>query len=158
MTVSALLQYSAPALLVGALGGYFLSGVLEKSPKASARPASTLRDDFLSTSDDEIDYEKVARVCLAAAGRSSQKTSAKASVMAEPNSPEVLKNKGRLDELMSRAVEAGQWSRGAGFLAEGLLQQLPPSDVADFENLLKATVERGDLEVQPGAWLPEDLN
>lgn len=158
MAVSALLQYSVPALLVGALGGYFLGDALEKSPKSSARPASTLRDDFLSTSDDEIDYEKVARVCLAAAGRSSQKTSAKASIMAEPNSPEVLKYKGRLDELMSRALEAGLWSRGAGLVAEGVLRKLPPSDVADFENLLKTTVERGDLEVQPGAWLPEDLN
>lgn len=158
MTVSALLQFSLPALLVGALGGYFASGVLEKNPKSSERPASTLRSEFLSTSDDEFDYEKLARVCLAAAGRSSHQTSAKASALAEPNSPEVLKTKERLDELMSRAMEAGKWTRGAGVVTEGLLQKLPPSDVADFENLLKTTVERGDLQVQPGAWLPEDLN
>jgi hypothetical protein len=78
--------------------------------------------------------------------------------MAEPNSPEVTKAKERLDGVMSRSMEVGVWSRGAGMLAEGLLQRMPPADVADFETLLRTTVERGDLEVQPGAWVPEDLN
>lgn len=146
-----------PALIVGAFGGYFAGGVIENAPKSSARPASTLRSEFLSTKDDEIDYDKMARVCLAAAGRSLRQTSAKASILAEPNSPDVLKNKERLDELMSRAMEARKWTRGAGFVAEGLLQRLPPSDVADFENLVRTAVDRGDLDVQPGAWLPEDL-
>jgi hypothetical protein len=157
MTVSAVLQYSLPALLAGALGGYFASGALEKAPKSSERPASTLRSEFLSTSDDEIDYEKLARVCLAAGSRSLNRTSAKASILAEPNSPKVLIVKEQLDELMSRAMEAGKWTRGAGAVTEGLLHRLPPSDVADFENLLRTTVERGDLQVQPGAWLPENL-
>jgi hypothetical protein len=158
MTVTAIFRYSLPALLVGALGGYFVGDVLGKRPASSARKTSTLRDDFLSTTDDEIDYEKVARVCLAAASRTPRQTTAKASVMAEPNSPEVTKAKERLDGVMSRSMEVGVWSRGAGMLAEGLLQRMPPADVADFETLLRTTVERGDLEVQPGAWVPEDLN
>ncbi len=158
MTASALFRYSLPALLVGAISGYFAGQVLDQESGRSSRKASTLRDDFLSSDDDEIDYDKVARVCLAAASRSPVRhTSAKASVTAVPDSPKVLKTKERLDSIMSRSLEEGVWSRGAGFLTEGLLQQLPPSDVADFETLLRTTVERGDLEVQPGAWVPEEL-
>lgn len=158
MTAAAILKYSLPALLVGALGGYFAGGVLEKNPKRATAKVSTLRDDFLSTTDDEIDYEKVARVCLAAASRSPRQPSAKASVTADPDSPEVQKTKEHLDHVMSRTMETGVWSRGAGLAAEGLLSRLPPSDVADFETLLRTVLERGDLEVQPGAWVPEDLN
>lgn len=158
MTVSAILRYSLPALLVGALGGYFAGAVLEKNPKRGAGKVNTLRDEFLSTTDDEIDYEKVARVCLAAASRIPRHTSAKASVTAEPNSPVVQKTKERLDDVMSRSMQAGVWSRGAGLVTESLLQRLPPSDVADFETLLRTTLERGDLEAQPGAWVPENLN
>lgn len=158
MTVSAILKYSFPALLVGALGGYFGGDVLGKNPKHAAGKKSTLRSDFLSTTDDEIDYDKVARVCLTAASRTLRHTSAKASVTAEPDSPEVIRVKTQLDDVMARSMDAGVWSRGAGLVTESLLLRLPPSDVADFETLLRTTLERGDLEVQPGAWIPEDLN
>lgn len=158
MTASAIFRYTLPALLVGALGGYFVGQVLARDAERPARKAPTLRDDFLSTTDDEVDYEKLARVCLAAGSRASHHTSAKASVMAEPDSERVIETKEHLDEVMSKSLEMGVWSRGAGTVTQGLLRRLPPSDVADFEQLLRSTVERGALEVQPGAWLPEDLN
>jgi hypothetical protein len=157
-----LLRYVLPTLLVGALGGYFAGATLGASGKVSAGGKSgqraTPRSDFLSSDDDEVDYEKLARVCLAAANRGVPQTSSQASIIAEPNSPAVRKVKAKLDEVMSISLEDGVWSRGASMRAQNLLRLLPASDVADFEKLLLTTLERGDLKPQPGAWIPEAIN
>ena len=159
MTPSALFQYTLPALLVGAVGGFFAGNTLAGASNGKeGRSPSTLRADFLSSADDDFDYEKLARVCLSVANRATPGVQSHGSELAKSNSPEVIKMKDRLDDVLSTALEDRKWSRGAGMVASNILRRIPPSDAADFEKLLRTTLERGDMEVQPGAWIPKDLN
>jgi|GEM_PF-1312924 len=161
------LRYFLPAILVAALGGYFAGRESTKSGSGevseSKKEASTLRAKFLSSDEDVVDYEKLARVCLSVvdrggAGSANSKGSVKRAALADPDDPAVLESKGRLDDVVSNSLEKGVWSRGAGVGTRGHLKRLPPSDAADFEKLLRTMVERGDLKVQPGAWIPDAIN
>jgi hypothetical protein len=149
-------QYVLPSLLIGAALGHYapphFSGSLQdqKADKMRVSP----RERFLSSTQEEVDYDKLARVCLTAGQRGQQRTSARSSITAEPDSPEVNDVKEKLDSVMSVSLEEGFWSRGAAFRARTLLRRLPASDVANFESLLRTTLERGDMQAQPGAWVP----
>jgi len=154
---SPLLYYLVPGLIVGAVGGYLLAGVSHKTH--TVRKASTPREAFLSSEPDAIDYEKLARVCLAVHQRTD--TVKIADVQASPVqvAPEqVRKNKEYLDRLMANALERGAWSRMISFRARQLLGDLPPTDAADFAQLFATAVKQGDLAIAPGAWVPETLN
>lgn len=152
-----LLRYVLPSLILGAALGHFVPTFVA-TQLAASKPTLKIspRERFLSNnSDKEVDYEKLARVCLTAASRGEFRTSARASSIAEPNSPEVSESKKGLDHVMSVSLEEGVWSRAAAFRARTLLRHLPATDVANFEALLRTTLERGDMQVQPGAWVPK---
>lgn len=117
----------------------------------------------MSSDDDVLDYEKLARVCLSVAQRSGlEKGSASLDLLASPHAAqapeEVKKTKDYLDRLMSSALEKGSWTRLISFRARQLMGELPPSDAADFASLFETAVRRGDLQVAPGAWVPEAVN
>lgn len=151
-----------PSVLFGAVGGFFASDILSAG-KGESKSASKMspREAFLSSDDDEFDYEKIAQICLAAGARNSRSVgggavhaSTRGSLTAEPDSEKVQTAKKRLDDLMSITLEQGVWSTMASTRARFLLRHLPPADVADFESLLRTTLDRGDMEVVPGAWVP----
>lgn len=151
-------RYAIPALIVGAIGGFFVGN----SMREGTAPSSPLnpREAFLSSNDDPIDYNKLARVCVTAAGSGTfgTKTEARASATAESGSEQVAQTKAALDNVMSVSLERGKWSRAASTQTRYLLSQLPPADVADFEKLLRTVVDRGDLQVASGAWVPRQEN
>lgn len=148
------LKIALPALFAGLLGGYFLGkGTAGSGGRAKA---TTPRAAFLSSEDDEVNYEKLARVCLTAAERA-RPTRTKGAPLADPSSPEVAALKRNLDGLMETCLERGEWSRMASFRAQNILRRLPATDVADFEGLLRTTLQRGDLKAQSGAWLPDNM-
>ncbi len=152
--MNSFVRYAIPSLIVGSIGGFFVGNSL----RASAPPSSPLnpREAFLSSDDDPVDYNKLARVCLAAVGNGAAgtKTQSRASVTADPGSEKVAETKAALDNVMSVSLERGKWSRAASTQTRYLLSQLPPADVADFEKLLRTVVDRGDLQVAAGAWVP----
>ncbi len=152
--MSSVLKIALPALLAGLLGGY-LWGRGSGGVSAEAR-AATPRAMFLSSDEDDLNYEKLARVCLTAAERA-RPTRTKGAPLADPGSPEVEALKHSLDSLMSQCLERGVWSKLAAFRAQSILRRLPASDVADFEDLLRTTLERGDMKAQPGAWTPDTI-
>lgn len=151
-------------LTVGALGGYTLRDISARMDTADIKESQpSLREKFLTGSaSSECDYEKLASVCLRSANRlparDSHREAVRGSVSATSSSAAVLKAKSKLDEIMSLSLEEGRCSSGAGFAAEAMLRRLPPADAADFEKLIRAVLERGDMEVQVGAWVPENLN
>jgi len=152
-----LLQYTLPALIVGALGGVLISGTFTDAPPAKKAKQGALSQTFLSyqTDDGALDYNRLARACLAAAERSGGHGSVAGP---QPESRSVRKAKAQLDEIFSQSLEVKQWTSGAAQFAESLVQTLPSTDADEFEALLRASIERGDLEVQPGAWIPEEMN
>lgn len=154
---SPLMSYLLPGLIVGALGGYALSAISHKSH--TVRNGSTAREAFLSNEPDAIDYEKLARVCLAVHQHTDRPKLA--SVQPSPvleNPEQVKKTKEYLDRLMANALERGAWSRMSSFRARQLLGDLPANDAADFAQLFATAVKQGDLSIAPGAWVPETIN
>lgn len=154
---SPLLQYLVPGLLLGALGGYFFAAVAHKN-HTQKRP--TAREAFLSDTNEDFDYEKLAQVCLAVSQRSGS-TIAGALQMPDlkPADPtKVKKTKEYLDRLMANALERGAWSRMLSFRARQLMDELPANDAAEFSQLFGTAVKQGDLRVAPGAWVPEVVN
>jgi len=150
-----------PSVLFGAVGGFFASETMSAGKTSSSSKKMTPREAFLSSSDDEFDYEKIAQICLAAGAQNSRRpggapilTSTGGSLTAKSGSPEVEKTKAALDNVMSVSLERGVWSGMAATRARLLLRRLPPADVADFETLLRTTLERGDMKAQMGAWVP----
>lgn len=158
-----IVSYSLPALLFGVVIGFFgeqwRSGEGGSSSNAASRTSGgkslNPRQAFLSSEDDAFDYDKLARTCLDAAGTPDGNGRI---ARAKPRSgPEIDMAKEGLDRIMSFSLEEGVWSRGAAFRADIYLKRLPPTDAEDFERLLKTAIDRGDLTLQPGAWLPEGL-
>lgn len=164
-----IIQYALPALILGGSLGYFGAPVDKTARPVGAREVRqekdmTPRARFLSSTDDAVDYNKLAQVCLAASQRDT-KSMARSSYSSlknlsgadakelDPAEHERLKE--GLDDMMSISLENGVWSSGAGMRARGILRRLPPADVADFQSLLATTLKRGDLQVEPGAWTPE---
>lgn len=155
------LQCLVPGLLLGALGGYFLAGISQSSG-AKLLPQNP-REAFLSASDDGVNYEKLAHVCLAVSKRNQEHLPAgtlsqDAFVQSNADPAQVQKTKDYLDRLMSNALERGSWSRMISFRARQLMGELPATDAADFANLFSTAVKRGDLKIIPGAWTPEAVN
>jgi hypothetical protein len=154
---SPLMSYLLPGLIVGAVGGYALSTFSHKSHTVGK--SSTPRETFLSDEADAIDYEKLARVCLAVHQRTDSPTLVNVQSPPALESPEqVKKTKEYLDRLMANALERGAWSRMSSFRARQLLGDLPASDAADFAQLFATAVKQGDLSIAPGAWVPETIN
>lgn len=153
--MSPLVTYAFPALFVGALAGFFVGSTTNRGSEETAE--LTVRERFLSSDDDVVNYQKLARTCVAAAKQTcgQARTSARASVTAEPNSEEVEAAKAALDNVMSVSLKRGVWGSTASHEARRLLALLPPADVVDFENLLRTVLERGDLRVTSGAWVPK---
>jgi hypothetical protein len=156
------LQYLLPGLLIGALGGYFFAEI-RHSRSPGRGHAESPRAAFLSSDDDTVNYEKLARVCLAVSERGEAEGSHVSATGIEQlvsgrskvNSEEILKTKDRLDRLMSNALELGSWTRLIAFRARQLTYELPPSDAADFAQLFATVVQQGDLKIVPGVWVPE---
>jgi hypothetical protein len=157
--MNSFVRYTIPALIVGSIGGFFVGNSLS-SQKTTAAAELSPREQFLSSADDPVDYNKLARVCVAAAsnGATGAGNQASASPTAEPGSERVAQTKAALDNVMSVSLERGKWSRAASTQTRYLLSQLPPADVADFEKLLRTVVDRGDLQVASGAWVPRKVN
>ena len=154
---SPLFSYLLPGLIVGAVGGYALSTASHKSHMVGK--VSAPRATFLSNEPDAIDYEKLARVCLAVHQRTdSPKLAHVQSPLVSENPEQVRKTKEYLDRLMANALERGAWSRMSSFRARQLLGDLPVSDAADFAQLFATAVKQGDLSIAPGAWVPETIN
>lgn len=155
LAMSPLLSHALPALLVGVLAGFFVGNTGQT--KTSGKGAElTPRASFLSSEDDAVDYTKLARTCVAAAQQSCGRTQSAsvASATAEPGSKEVEAVKAALDNVMSVSLKRGVWSSAASSEARRLLRKLPPADAVDFENLLRTVLDRGDLRVSSGAWVP----
>lgn len=150
-----LFRFVIPSVILGGGAGFLIGNTLGNSKSVAGKGLSP-RAAFLSSDDDAVDYEKLARVCVHAAsvngGRSSDGRPTSA-----PISRATEEAKEGLDRVMSVSLESGVWSRGASFRADGLLRELPATDVADFERLLKTALERGDLTLQDGAWLPDGV-
>ena len=158
-----LLTYILPSLFVGALGGFFVGDVVSNGASSKTKRV-TQRAAFLSSEDDEIDYQKLARVCLTAGSRSTGASALKVSprapqqAQAELSDREIDATKESLDRVMTATLESGIWTRDAAFYTRNMLRRLPASDVADFERLLNTTLDNGDLKPQVGAWTPAQLN
>jgi hypothetical protein len=158
-----LLSYATPALLlgvaIGVFGGGWQSGMWQGRAHADqgTKGGKSLnpRQAFLSSDDDVVDYDKLARTCLEAAA--TPDGSGRIARAKPRSAPEIDMAKEGLDRIMSFGLEEGVWSRGAAFRADIYLKRLPPTDAEDFERLLKTAIDRGDLTLQPGAWLPEGL-
>ncbi len=159
---NALLVLVLPSLMVGGAGGFVLAS-LGNSPSRSGVQDVSVRERFLSSSDradtaeGEIDYNRLARVCMAAGQQGRGPARMAGSALAEPNSPEVLDIKEKLDGVMSNSLGSGIWTRGAAFRARTLVARLPPSDVANFQELLLTTIDNGDMKPQEGAWVPRKV-
>lgn len=153
-----MLKYALPAAVIAGVAGFFVGSTTARGARLHHQ-APTLRQAFLSSDDDVVDYTKLARVCLAASARhSGSRTDVQPSILAQATDPKVVESKQSLDQVMGIALERGVWSRGAGVRAQMLLRRLPEADVADFENLLRTTMQRGDLQVGEGAWVPQSVN
>jgi hypothetical protein len=167
-----IIQYALPALILGGTLGYWAAPVGAAMRPLGAQEvqqekAMTPRARFLSSTEDAVDYNKLAQVCLAASQRESESMTRSShsnlknlnnfnvadAKELNPAEHELLKE--GLDDMMSISLENGVWSSGAGMRARGILRRLPPADVADFQSLLATTLRRGDMQVEPGAWTPE---
>ena len=153
------IMFLLPGLLLGALGGYFFSEIRHGGSGGGA--TTSPRAAFLSSSDDAVDYGKLAQVCLSVAERARGRNGEAVQLVglnqgnpaADPK--KVEDTKAYLDRLMSNALERGAWTRVIAFRAKQLSRSLPVSDAADFARLVRSAVERGQLDVAPGAWVPE---
>ncbi len=156
-----LIKYSLPAALVFGLVGFFGGSATQHTAPAKV---GSPRSVFLSNTDEPFDYDRLAQVCLTAARRTTgplvsssadspieEAGSKTRTTIVESDTQQV---KQTLDHVMAVSLERGTWSRAAGMQARLLLKRLPESDVVDFENLMKTVFERGDLRVDPGAWVP----
>jgi len=153
------LSYMLPGLLLGATGGYFFAEIPHLT-RGRTLSTHSPRAAFLSTVDDSVDYDKLAKVCLNAAARHEDGAGfpALAVSVRPPDPEETKKTREYLDRLMSNALEKGAWTRIMAFRARQLMGQLPPSDAADFASLFESALKHGDLTVTPGAWVPTDIN
>lgn len=155
-----IVQFALPALFVGIIAGYYAVPALSPSVSVGDQASKDTPScaPSLSSTEEPIDYNKVARVCFAASRQESARRSShavsKVAEVKELDPVERERLKTGLDDVMSISLENGVWSSGAGLRARGILGHLSPADAAEFENLLSTTVRRGDLQVEPGAWTP----
>lgn len=167
-----LLTHGLPALVLGGALGFWGASWSERgettsrSRSGAAKAPASARSRFLSSDNEAVDYDRLAKVCLAAAGRSVAARPATGALLPgadlgpsvselAPPDPQVVRNAKRmLDDAVAASLQVGSWSRAAGFRARASLKKLPPSDVADFQALLRSMMDAGDLKAVPGAWVP----
>jgi hypothetical protein len=162
MTPSIFFRYTLPALFMGVLTGYFVSNTLSPSPSRGGKPRTgALQPAFASNeeaNDGAVDYRKLARACLAAAGQE-RVGNPLTGRQAEELDPEIVRAaQDELDRVLSVTLEKGQWTESAGRHVQALFRKLPPTEAMAFTESLQAAAERGDLKVQFGAWFPAESN
>lgn len=158
------LLFIVPSLLVGGVVGFLVAGALSKPSRVATKsrdPSAevAVRDEPAETtgffgSSSEVDYDKLARACLRAAGSSTAAREAEERplIASSPQEQsEAAENLARVEEL---ALEHGKWSRLAGFRAQSLLAKLPPAEAREFEARLSEQIRQGALTPQAGAWIP----
>lgn len=167
-----LLRFSLPAFAVGSAVGYLVAGgssLASRGPSAreqAAESSTTAEEDdarVLGATSDErrllaLCAREAARTCGAAEGAA--RTAGRSSGLSDRGSArremrrDESGDRARVEDLFQVVSEAGLWSRGAGFKARHLLRQLPEADGPALRERIDAALKAGDLEIQPGAWLP----
>ena len=164
--------------LVGSIAPLSFSTDQSRAVVAGARSA-LLAEGF--GSEDGVDYAKLARVCLVAAGhkkasqsRTNHHLGSRRNSLpdggpsrsrgaqlqgnqAQESAAAIQSRKAALDRIMVRVMDEGQWSAKASRAALRARRELPAVEVASFEALLLSAIAEGHLSVEPSAWVPEKV-
>lgn len=146
------------SFLLGGAVGVFGSGFLLGETSRSKRPLRSLEsaasvDGEASSAAVDIDYDRLARACLAAQaapGRSGESTN-RALALSDAERQEA---QSALNQVEEAALTHGVWSRIIAFKAQSLLRKLPETEAVALGERLDTYLKRGALKLQSGAWLP----
>lgn len=145
------------SVLFGLLVGYFLPG-RAVPPQMRETDAVVGEAQQRSESNQTIDYNRLAHVCLQAASASpSAPGMVRVTAGYQPvSSAEQIASRERAEEIINRAFDSGIWSRVAGFQVRPLLQKLAEEESRQMQERIREGFKRGELRLQSGAWWPED--